>query len=347
MNVARSLPGVLALAALALPLLAQGDRVTLANDVVLTDLRVVSFDVRTIKFVRSNAQHQEASDQVPRVELEKVAELLRPGGRTHEALTTMARDHVAQKNVLVAQFLFVAAADAAFAAGKPTEGLAALEELTRTLPECGLAPEAYRRRFEFHHAIGGKGVGAAGAVAKKYLADAIGGGWPRGFAFEAEFLLALVERSNARAFQAKLRTLVEKAAGPAPVVAERARVELAHTLRTAKDSAEARRIYEATLAREGADVTARAGAWIGLGRLALDEAEAGDKDALQRAMTAFLRVRIECRQAWPALRAEALFEAAAAAERWRGPDYAQVIASCRAALAAEFATSEWNEKARR
>jgi hypothetical protein len=334
-------------ATLVSPLAAQGDRVTLANGVVLSDLRVVSFDVRSVKFVRANAQHQEASDQVPKVELEKVAELLRPAGRMHDALLPMAREQVAAKNALVAQFLFLAAADAAFAAGKSAEGLAALEELTRALPECGLAPVAYRRRFEFQHAQGAKGIGAAGAVAKKYLADANGGAWPQGFSLEAEFLLVLAERSNARVFQTKLRTLVEKAAGPAPVLADRVRVELAHTLRAAKDGAGARRVYEATLARDDGDQTARAGAWLGLGRLALDEAAPDDKDALRRAMTSFLRVRTECRQAWPGLRAEALYEAAVAAERWRGPDHAQVAAVCRAALQAEFAGSEWHEKAGR
>ncbi|MBL8753198.1 MAG: hypothetical protein JNK15_07845 [Planctomycetes bacterium] len=323
---------------LAAGLMAQGDTVTLDDGTVYADVRVVAFDVQALKFVRANVPDQVASDRVARVELAKVHELLAAAPDVAGVLA-MAREQAAAKNPLVAQMLFAAAAGRSQGAA----AVAVWEELATALPAAGLTPEAFRRRFAFQLGLGGKGQATAAAVAKKYLAEAIRGVWPAGFALEAEFLLALAERGNARVFQGKLRTLIDKTATVAPVVHDRARVELAHMLAASKEGVdEARGIFDSLATRDGVDATARGGAWLGLGRLGL-AAAGDDKNALRKAMLAFLRVGVECADAWPNVRAEALCGAITAAQRWRGPDHARVVANCRAALRADFAGTEWAE----
>jgi hypothetical protein len=334
--------GRVAMVLVAASLPAQADTVVLVDGTVHSDVRVVGFDVQLLKFVRANVQDQVASDRVARVRLAKVDELLAVSADPARILA-QAREQTAAKNGLVAQQLFAAAAERSTGAA----AAAVWAELTTALPTAGLVPEAYRQRFAFQLGLGSKGLVGGAAVAKKYLAEAIRGVWPAGFALEAEFLLALAERGNARVFQGKLRTLADKTADVAPVVHDRVRVELAHGLSLGQDgSEEARRIYESLATRDGVDATARGGAWLGLGRLGL-AAAGDDKNAMKKAMVAFLRVGIECREAWPNVRAEALCGAITAAERWRGPDHARVVANCRAALAAEFAGTEWAESAGR
>jgi hypothetical protein len=58
-------------------------------------------------------------------------------------------------------------------------------------------------------------------------------------------------------------------------------------------------------------------------------------------------VRLETRDAWPALHAEALYRAILAADKWRGPEFAYIMGRCRAVLLTDFRNSEWAEQLRR
>jgi hypothetical protein len=337
-------------ALLAAPIAAQDDTVTLTNGTVVTGVRVTSFDIRSLKYTKGSANEIVPSDQVAKIELRKFKDVYARGLRDPDMMLTVAREQLAEKETLLAQFGFVGAANqwldsgAAEDAGK---ALGALDEMQKGIPEAGLLPEVYRLKFEYYSNLGAKGAASAATVAKKYQADAVTGAWPAGFAVEGEFFLALAEKRDPKEFQNRLKAIVGKAAAANPAVASRANVELAHSLRETKDVDGAQRIYEEVAGKENADDVALAGAYLGLGKILLEKAGAGDKDSFKRAMLLFLRVRLATKNAWPSLQAEALYHAILAADKWRGPEFGLVMARCRRILADEFGESEWAERAKR
>lgn len=326
---------------------AQEDVITLHSGTVINGVRVTAFDIRNLRYTKGNANEMVPSDQIAKVDLRRFADVYRRGLRDPDLMLTVARERLADKDLLLAQFGFVGAAAQFFDANEPAKAVGALDELQKGIPEAGLLPEIHRQKFEYYMGLGAKGAANAAAVAKKYQADATGGAWPNGFAIEADFFLVLAERRDPKDFQSRLRSVVQKAGGTMPLVANRANVELAHSLRETKDNEGARRIYEEIIAKDNADASARAGAYLGLGRILLETASAGDKDAFKKAMLLFLRVRLETKDCWPALQAEALYHAMLAAQKWQGPEFGLVIARCRSLLQNEFRDSEWAERARR
>jgi hypothetical protein len=265
-------------------------------------------------------------------------------------MLTVAREQLAEKNTLMAQFGFLGAADQWLQSGTnedAAKAMGALDELQKGIPEAGLLPELYRMKFEFYLGLGAKGAQSAATVAKKYQADAIAGAWPTGLAVEAEFFLTLAERRDPKDFQSKLRTIAGKAAATNPAIAARANVELAHSLRETKDVEGAKKIYEEIVAKDRVDESALAGAYLGLGKIVLEQASANDKEAFKRALLLFLRVRLATKNAWPGLQAEALYHAILAADKWRGPEFGLVMARCKRILGEEYGSSEWAERAKR
>ena len=99
------------------------------------------------------------------------------------------------------------------------------------------------------------------------------------------------------------------------------------------------------LKRDATDVNARAGAMVGLGKITF-EAAGGDKDAFKKALLMFLRVRLETKDCWPTLQAEALYYAALSAAKWGGPESNLISNRCRNTLASEFAGTEWAQRAK-
>ncbi|MFY9341952.1 MAG: hypothetical protein WAT39_05660 [Planctomycetota bacterium] len=335
------------LAAFAVPATAQNDRVTLMNGTVHAEVRVTAFDIRSIKFTKGSANESFPTDQVAKVELAKFLDVCRRGLKDADVMVTLAREQLKEKNLLIAQFAFVSAAAQFFDDNKAQEAVGALEEMQTAIPEAGLLPEVYRMKFEYYIGLGSKGVNSASTVAKKYQADAIAGAWPPGFGTEAEFFMALADRKDPKDFQAKLKALVTKAGGGNPMIANRANIQLANSLHETKDVEGAKRIYEEISAKEKVDDSSRAGAYLGLGKLVMEQASANDKDGFKKALLLFLKVRLETKESWPSLQAEALYHAMLAADKWRGPEYNLVMARCRNTLASDFSGTEWAEKARR
>ncbi|MEO6598098.1 MAG: hypothetical protein ABIP94_25415, partial [Planctomycetota bacterium] len=151
---------------------------------------------------------------------------------------------------------------------------------------------------------------------------------------------------NPQDFQSKLRGVIGKAGGSSPLVANRANVQLAHSLRDTKDFDGAKRIYEDLAKRDNVDSSSRAGAFLGLGHLLLAEGTLENKDLFKQSLLMFLRVRLETRDAWPSLQAEALYHAVLAADKWRGAEYQYIMSGCRRALFADFGGSEWAQRAK-
>jgi hypothetical protein len=325
---------------------AQDDTVTLLNGIVHKGVKVTAFDIRSIKFSKGSATETFPTDQIAKVELGKFADVYRRGLKDGGFMLTAAQEQLKEKNTLMAQFGYVGAAILFFDDDKPAEAVGALEEMQKAIPEAGLLPEVYRQKFEFYMGQGAKGAGNAAIAAKKYQADAISGAWPPGFSTEADFFLTLAERKDPKDFQSKLKVLAQKGATN-PMVANRANVELAHSLRESKDVEGAKQIYEELLAKDKVDDSARAGAYLGLGKIMLEQTAANDKEGFKKALLLFLRVRLETKGSWPSLQAEALYHAMLAADKWRGPEYNLVIGRCRNVLAGEFGGTEWAEKAKR
>lgn len=326
---------------------AQSDRITLGNGTVVADVKVTAFDLSSLKFTRGGATEQMPSDQVAKLELGAFPAVYRRVLRDPDAMLKVARERLAAKDLLLAQFGFVAAAVLFFENDAEGRANGALDEMQKAMPDAGLLPEVYRLPFEHYRGRGAKAASEATEVAKKYVRAAAAGSWPSGFANEAELLLVIAESKDAPSLQTKLRVVIGKVAGIQAVVADRAHIELAHSLRESKDVQAAQRIYEDVRGRVTADESARAGAMLGLGKILLETAAAGDRDAGRQAMLCFLRVHLETKGAWPRLRAEALYHAILAADKWRGPEFGVVMGRCKRVLVDEFASTEWAVKVQR
>jgi len=322
---------------------AQSDKVTLHDGTVVKDTKVLSFDVRNLRHKRKGSTESIPSDQVAKVELGRFKKVFARGLRDPGIMLTMAREQLAAKDVLLAQLGFVGAAETYFDFGSPAEAVSALNELHKSIPEAGSLPDVHRLKFEYYIGTGPKGVGNALKVAKKYEADAIGGAWPRGFAVEAQFFQAISTPAPPPEYQTKLRGIVTKARASNPVVSHRANIELAHSLRKTGNVDEAKRIYDDIAKRDNVDQSSRAGAYIGLGQIIYDT---GGKPEAREALLLFLRVRLETRDAWPSLQAEALYSAMQAARKWGGPESNYIRSRCRRMLLSEYPNSEWAKQAK-
>ncbi len=331
------------------PAVAQGDTVELTNGTKIAGVKVVSFDVRQLRYSKGGGNESVATDQVQRVELGKFRDVYARGLRDPDMMLTLAREKVAEKDLLMAQFGFVGAAAQFFDNDKASAAVGALDEMQKSCPEAGVLPEVFRQKFEYYMGFGGKKASDAAAVAKKYKDEAIGGAWPSGFAVEAEFFQVMAERGSAKnpkEFQGRLQSVVNAAGGSNPTVQNRANIQLANSLREAKDIEGAKKIYDDLSTRDGVDASSRAGAFLGLGQILLDEATPEKKDLAKQSLLLFLRVRLETKDAWPSLQAEALYHAILAANKWRGPEYQLIMGRCRGVLLADFPGSEWTTRAK-
>ena len=320
---------------------AQSDKLHLVNGSVIEKCKVTGYGIRSVRYDRGSGNESVETDRVAKVELGKFKTVYARGLKDAAMMLTLAREQVEAKASVMAQLGLVGAANGFLDEGDPAQAVATLNELAKAFPEGGALPEVYRLKFEYYM---GAGSPDAFKVAKKYEQDAIGGAWPDGFAVEAAFFQALSEKSSPADFQRKLKSLVGRARSTNPVVAGRANIELAHSMRKTGSVDEARRIYEDIVNKEAADDSARAGAYLGLGLIDL-EGEGG-KEAARKALLMFLRVRLETADAWPSLQAEALYHASQAARKWQGPEYRYIVGRCRGMLFNDFPNSEWAKLAK-
>ncbi|MCB9878749.1 MAG: hypothetical protein H6835_14225 [Planctomycetes bacterium] len=332
-------------AAVAASAAAQSDKIHLLNGSTVANVRVTDWDIRSLRYQKGGNTESVQSDQVAKVELASFKTTYARGMRDPGLMLTLAKEQLGEKNMVLAQLGFVGASAQFFDEGQAAEAVSALDDLQKSIPEAGVLPEVFRQKFEYYMGLGGKGQSSAAATAKKYESEAIGGAWPDGFAVEAQFFQVLAENASPADFQNKLRNVIGKARTVNQVVANRANIELAHSLRKNKDAAGAARIYEEVLGKDGVDDSSRAGAYLGLGLIKMESAAEGSEEAKQ-ALLLFLRVRLETRGSWPSLQAEALYHASEAAAKWRGPEYRYIMGRCRGVLLSEFKGSEWADQMR-
>jgi len=222
--------------------------------------------------------------------------------------------------------------------------------MVKAMPDAGTVPAYYRLKFESYIGRGDAGgYRNAMIVAKKMQRDATTKAWPMGFAAEGDFFIALVERAqggDVKSFQGKMRQIAGRVIGSNPQLAGRANVQLAHSMREGGDEEGARRIYASVLSKESSDENSRAGAYLGMGLIAMNKASAADRESYHEALLYFLRVRLETKNAWENLQSEALFHAMVAAEKWQGADYRRIIGRCRLVLLNDFGHTEGANRAR-
>lgn len=331
-----------------LPAVAQEDRVHLTNGTTVEGVKVVSFDVRDLRYTKGGSSENVPTDQVLQVDLGKFRDVYARGLKDPDLMLTLAREQLEAKNLLMAQLGFVGAAAQFFDINEAAKAVASLNELKKSIPEAGVLPEVFRQKFEYYMGQGNKSADAV-KVAQEYRTEATGGAWPAGLVLEAEFFLVLAERTaggSPKEFQAKLQAVVSRAGSANQTIQNRANIQLANSLRQAKDIEGAKRIYDDLSKRDGVDTSSRAGAFLGLGLILLDEATPETRDVAKQALLMFLRVRLQTRGAWPSLQAEALYHAVLAADKWRGSEYQTIMARCRGVLFNEFPGSEWAKRAK-
>lgn len=328
------------------------DTLVLTDGKRIEDARIQSFDIRELKYQKGGSSQTVASDKVDSIELGKFADTYRRGlaARDPDLMVTTVRDQVTQKNKLMAQLGYVAAARMFFQNGDAPKAAAALDELEKSVPEAGVLPEVYRLKFHHYMSLGDKGaLQNAGIVAKKMQNEAVTNAWPNGFAIEGELYSAMVENAqggDARAFQTKMREIVGKSLGNYPNLVNTANIALANSLRLNKDTAGAAKLYQEIVAKDSADDGARGGAYLGLGLMRMAEGDAANRDPFRDALMMFLRVRLETKKAGPGLQAEALYNAMLAAEKWGGEEWRLIASRCKWYLINEYAGTEWADRAR-
>ena len=323
---------------------AQSDKVYLLDGTVVKGVKVTEFSIRSLRYRRAGATESVESDQVAKIELGKFNKTYARGLRDAGLMLTLAREELADGPSVMAQLGFIAAGSGFLDEGSPAEAMSALNELQKAMPEAGSIADVYRLKFEYYINAGPKSASSALTVAKKYESDAIGGAWPNGFSVEAMFFQAMASNLSPEDFQTKLRSIISSSRSTNIVVANRANIQLANSLLQTNAIDEAKRIYENIAKSTNVDDTSLAGAYLGLGRILFSQGE--DKEKAKEALLMFLRVRLETRDAWPSLHAEALYNCILAARQWKGPEYARVMARCRRVLYAEFPNSEWAQRAR-
>lgn len=336
---------LIALALAAPAVTAQSDKLLLVTGETLSDVSVTSWEIRNLTYKKDGRSQTLSNDQVAKITHGKFKDVFARGLNDPDVMLTLAREQQSAKNDVLAQLGMVAAANKFFDFGKDSEAVAALDELQKSYPAGGAIPFFYRLKFEYYMGVGKNGIASAVAIAKKYETDVISNAWPQGFAVEATFFRALAEQADIATYQRSLRGVVDSARGLNPIIANRANVELAHSLRNDKKEDEAKRIYESIIKSNGVDDSSLAGAYLGLGYVQMAQA-GNDKEQLKQALLNFLRVRLETTESWPGQQAEALYQAMQAAAKWQGPEYRLVYARCRAGLLGDYPNSEWAAQAK-
>lgn len=332
---------------------AQGDTVTLTSGTVVDGCNVQSFNIRELKYSKGGSVEQVSTDQVAKVELKKFKDVYRRSlaGKDADLMLTEARNQFSKsKDLLMAQMGYLECARLFYVGDNGASGGGVLEELQKNIPDAGVLAEGYRLKFENYLSQGdAAGIGNAKMLAQKYSTEATTSAWPNGFAVEADFFAAMAESAgggDAKAFQTKMRDIVAKAGSSMPILAARANVQLANSLRATGGADQAAEIYQSILDGKVSDDNARAGAWLGLGYVAMAKGDAANREVFREALMNFLRVYLETKGAWGSLHAEALYNGMLAAEKWGGQDFRMVQGRCRGLLLANFGQSEWAQRAR-
>ena len=332
---------------------AQNDRIVWADGTATKGCQVTDFTWREVKFSEGGRNQARPADDVVRLEVEKVNEAYK------RALAATSNDDrynglraeaekLAGTQPFLAQFGFLWAARLLLKNDQHDEAFALLEKMEKDLPNAGFRPEVYRIKLDYYLSGGKESSANAKAVARKYSDVVLKEGWPDGFVHEATYYdiraRAAAEEIAPAAEQTELKALLAKVSGTQPAVADRVRVQLAGSLRRMNRLDEARKMYEEVAGKESADDATRGQALLGLGHTLYAQGDSTQTEPYRAAMLAFLRVYLETAGAAEEVKAEALYYAAEACDKWRGQDAPAMSRRLRSFLRRDFPASPWTKR---
>jgi len=344
---------ILCLLAVAAPVAAQNDRIYWVDGTVTEKVTVTDFDLTQIKYKSRNGDESASSDRVARLEVEKVQDEYK---RAYGAATDQdrynnfmgkAEELINKPDLFLAQFGLIEAIRLQMTVGQPAEGFAVFDKMLKELPQSGFIPEGYRLKLQYY--LGTKtGAPSAKTVAATYAKEAAQNGWPNGYVHEASFYEIMAEAAGGQlqpdALVGKLKSLQSQVEGGFPAVANQVRLQIANVQLGAKQLDEARKIFEDLSKLPSADEATLAGAQLGLGHVYFEQGDPANTEPYRAALLAFLRVYLMHKEAPPSTRAEALYYAAEACDKWRGPDAAAMARRLRGYLRRDFGDSEWAKR---
>lgn len=338
---------------IAASLAAQGDQITWTDGTTTENCRITQFTVFEIKFTARGNNESRSSDQVAHIEWEKLDEWYRraTGAPLSEApgeFLNEAKKRLAKKDTLVAQIGYERMARLYLQNGQVVDAVNALQELFDQIPDSGYAPELFRVKLEYYLSQGKDGAKNAASAANTYRETATTKAWPKGFSLEASFYEVMAEAVGGglqpAELERKLRNVLNSAEGVAAGVARRAKLQIARTLLLQDKLDEAGKLYDDLAGSRGLDPNSQARMWIDMGQIKFKRAGAEDKETFRKALLLFLRAYLDVPEAADELRAEGAFYAAAAAEKWAGPDARLIQGRMRAILRRDFAETSWAKR---
>ncbi len=348
----RFLALAVALAA-SLPIRAQQeDTIHWIDGTVLEGVRVTDFTVFEIKWQARGAAESKSADQVRRVDIKRVNEAYKrafsaPLSEQVGQFLLEAEKRAKAKDFL-AQFGFQEAANRLLENAEWNEGFQTLEKMVAAIPDAGLLPELYRQKLAYYLGRGKEAAKEAQTVAKKYTQQVTSQSLPKGFAVEAEYYELMADVAAGMSdgdFATRLQALMGRAEGVQPMIANRVRLQIARIAQNTGKVDDARRIYDELLRKPAAlDQDTHALALVGTGHLHFKAADATNLAAYRAAMMAYLRAYVLCPEADDETKAEALYHAAQAAERWKGADARLIQGRTRAVLRRDFAETTWGKR---
>lgn len=336
------------------PAVAQ-DVITWADGTTTDRCRVSDFTVLEVKWSAGGSNEKKPSDLVLDLSIEKVRERYKRGyaakeqnaGDTPDQFLGPAREDIA-KQPFMAQFGLWEAAKFLMETGKEAESFQTLDELLQKLPDSGFVPRALALKIEYY--LGANKAKSAEKVAKDYKDLATTKGFPAGYVHEAEFFALMAQDAGGGMKPSELRSqlehLIAQTEGNYPLLANRCRLQVAHTLRQEKKADEALALYTRIGQEKAVDKTTLAGAMLGTGHLHLAKGSDSDRESYRAAMIAFLHVYIDTQEASRDVVAEALFHGAQAATKWGGNDHGLIAGRLRGLLRNDvrFSDTEWAKK---
>lgn len=332
---------------------AQHDRIVWTDGTVTAGVRVESFSWRAIEYTSAGQTEQRPADAVASLEVQSVADVFASAYAAEQPEEAAARfAEIAAERVaadpFVAQWGWVEAARVHLGRGARDAARAVLDELVARVPDTGFYPHRFRMQLDDRLAEGGARAGEAQEIAREYAEVVAAQGWPAGFAREADYY-AIMARAAAGSLAgdelaAELQGLLRETEGAYPAVASRVQLRLADGLRARGEWEAARAAYRELVDRDGLDDATRAQALLGLGDAYLEGGARAETEPCHDAMISFLRAYLETAAVPRAARAEALYRAAQACEKWNGPDAAGMARRLRGYLQRDFAESAWAQK---
>ncbi len=343
----RAIAATLLLPALAL---AQKDRITLVDGTVLDKVRVTAFTIAKIDFEKSGTPDSRTSDLVADVHVDRVHDVYKrayAAKGTDQGPATFISEADQQSDAFLKQFGYVEAARIYLANDQMNDAFAVLDELKKQVPDSGFLPMTYTVKIEYYLSQGRSKAADAQSVAQEYERQSQVQGFPKGFALEARYYKLMADAAggtiDANRLRDQLQSLARDASGH-PDVVNRARLQIANSLRAENKLPDALAIYNELLDKDYTTERVRAGAYLGLGSVQLAQGNASDKGPYRDALLSFLRVYLETPDAPPSMIAEALFMGAQAAEKWGGDDAGRMARRLRYILKRDYPNSTWNQR---